>query len=410
MKLRKFALFSLNAVWALPAVVIIRLIRPIVYIRMTNLMSSRIGHFVADASIFLVRRHMRAPNEHTVDLYWFPRQTSNEQWSKMVRRQLFVHWGVRYLVYFNRIVPGGKEHHLPLPSVSDPGYDISLVRTDICFKFTSDEEDEAKEWLRSRGWKEHEPFVCLHARDSAYLSSDSLCGKSGDRFSYHNYRDTDIDSYIEAIKWLVEKGYWVIRLGKVMHKRLSFQHQKVIDYPFVNDQNDLLDIWLSAKCRFFISTASGPVWIPSVYKVPVVFVNALPLIIGFFWSNRIWVPKHLKWANSGNSLTLIEHCQHNYGLTEEYYKEGINIIDLSPEEITYAVVECEQRVAGTWVENNEDRDLQLRFWQVLCRSPNFFLVNDIADIHPQARPGISWLKSMEEDFLHYEEYSDRDRG
>jgi putative glycosyltransferase (TIGR04372 family) len=405
MKLRKFTLFALNAVWALPAVVIIRLIRPIVYIRMTNLISDRIGHFVADASMFLVHRHIRASNELTIELYWFPRQTSNEQWARMVRRQLFVHWGVRYLVYFNRLIPGGEEHYLPLPSVSDTGYDINLVRTDICFNFSSDEEEEAKEWLRSRGWKDHEPFVCFHARDSAYLSSHFSYCKSDDRFSYHNYRDTDIDSYTDAINWLVEKGYWVIRLGKVMHKRLSFQHQRVIDYPFVNDQNDLLDIWLSAKCRFFVSTASGPVWIPSIYKVPVVFVNALPLIIGFFWTNRIWVPKHLKWANSGNSLTLMEHCQHNYGLTEEYDNKGINIIDLSPEEITAAVVECEQRVAGTWVENNEDRDLQLRFWEVLCRSSNFYLVNDINDVHPQARAGNAWLKSMGEDFLLYEEYS-----
>lgn len=112
---------------------------------------------------------------------------------------------------------------------------------------------------------------------------------------------------------------------------------------------------------------------------------------------QIWVPKHLRWKDSNRLLTLKEHCQYGYTHTEKYEQAGIAIEDLSPAEITAAVMEGEQRVAGTWVETDENRDRQRRFWETLRSWPDFHKFH--GDIHPEARVGCAWLKSMGDAFL-----------
>ena len=200
---------------------------------------------------------------------------------------------------------------------------------------------------------------------------------------------------------MVDRGYWVIRMGKAMHKRLSLQHQRVIDYPFVEDQDDLMDIWLSVNCRFFVATASGIDTVPWVYgKPPVVYVNALPLSLCASPINNIWAPKHLRWKDSGRLLTLKEHCQHGYGHTIEYEQAGIAVEDLSPAEITAAVTECEQRVAGTWVETKEDQDRQQwRRFATGRTSTSFTATSTLKRGYPVEVDGDTFLTRQSSTFL-----------
>ena len=381
-----------NAVWAIPSVLLIRIIRPFVFIRIGTLYASRIGHFVGDASFYLADQSLRLGKCRVIDLIWLPEKTCNAHWAKMVKRQLYVKSWVRFLDRFNKLIPGGKAHELTWPSFeSVDSYNV-FSQTKERFKFTLEEEEEAKLWLVRRGWREGEPFICLLVRDSAYLSSYSMsCEGFAENWRYHDYRDSDIDTYEDAIHGLLSRGYWVIRMGKAMHKPLSLKHQKLIDYPFLHDKNDLMDIWLSINCFFFISTASGLDTIPCVYGRPVVFVNALPISAGIFWANRIWVPKHLLWQNSGKYLTLREHFNYSYGRAEEYVKVGIVINDLSDSEITAAVLECEQRTKGRWDECDKDIERQARYLNALR---NYSRLKNM-EIHPEARAGSAWLQSVE---------------
>jgi len=265
-KLRKVLLFTLNGIWAIPALVIIRAIRPWLHVRMGTICHNRIGHFVSDAALYLADYDLQSHNKRTIDLFWFPKSPCNEHWACMVQRQLCIRWWVRYLLFYNQFIPGKAAHQLPSIHRSRDIYGI-LQRSSSQFEFTINEEETAKAWLRRHGWQDGESFVCLLVRDSAYLSTHPSHSK-GD-WAYHNYRDSDIDTYVESVQMLLDRGYWVIRMGKVMHKRFPLNHSRVIDYPFVEDQNDLLDIWLSAHCAFFISTGTGIDMIPLVYHVPI---------------------------------------------------------------------------------------------------------------------------------------------
>lgn len=388
---------GLNALWIIPLLIVIRLVRSWLHVRMGTLISERSGHFVFDAAMYLANSTVQSRNPRTIDLFWFLEPTCNEQWAHMVRRQLSVHWWVRYLIFFNRAIPGGALHNLPSTNGSRD-IDGILPRSTSRFAFATDEEIAAKAWLRRRGWQEGQPFICLLVRDSAYLSSHPLHLKGeSDHSSRHSHRDTDIDTYVEAVQSLADKGNLVIRMGKIAHRRFPLKHSRVVDYPFVEDQDDLLDIWLSANCSFFISTGTGIDMVPVAYGCPVIFVNYIPLSHLCSYANSVLVPKNLRWKDSGRLLTLKENLGQDYLSAQQYKQAGIAVEDLTPGEINAAVMECEQRLAGSWVETEENRGRQSRFWQVLAAWPDFHKLHGY--IHPEARVGSAWLKSMGDAFL-----------
>jgi hypothetical protein len=242
---RRLHLWELvNGVWAVPIVFLIRVLRPIVLIRMGTLNSSRIGHFVADGAEHVARIQQQPAN--TVDWFWLGK-TCNSQWERMIRRSLPVYSWVKYLDWWNRALPGGSAHTRPSSYTQSRDVEGLYARYDVKIPFLPAESEEAFAWLRSKGWSDGKPFVCLLVRDDAFLANDPLQGNgttaSHGRWSYHDYRNSDIDTYIPAIQWLSEQGVWVIRMGKLMAKPLPTSIDHVIDYAFDPGKSDLLDIW-----------------------------------------------------------------------------------------------------------------------------------------------------------------------
>lgn len=384
-------LYSCNMVWALPCALLIRLVSPIWKIKMGYIDGARIGHFVGDSALYLSIIRSEGNSQRTTYIFYLSDRVSNLHWAKMVRRNLFIAPWVRYLIFYSRLLPNHTQYYLPHPSTTGFAQFMVLRNSKANFRFLPEEEKGAKEWMRRRGWAEGEPFVCLHVRDACYLTHSPLHG--GDWF-HHNYRDSDIDSYTESVTYLVGQGYWVVRMGKIQRKPFTYSNKKLIDFAFSTDKNDLVDTWLSANCRFYISTASGPVTLAAIHKVPMVFVNALPMLDSFMWGNRIWVPKHLIWQESGKPFTLKDYYLHDYTHLGDYNAMKISLRDLSPSEILAAVEECEERISGNFIEDEADISLQRLFWDVTCASPQFIETYSSNGIHPKARAGRAWLRSQ----------------
>lgn len=388
-----------HGIWAIPSVILVRLIRPWKHFRFGTFEAGRIGHFVADVVLALAESDLGLQN-HYSDWYFLPPKTCNQQWEKMTRRMLHVRWWVRYLDAWNRNIPGGKVHQkLPaattLGSRDKHGWWKKSSAQKIAF--LPEEGTEAKSWLRHQGWREGEPFVCLLVRDSAYLNRDSLHGWSAERSHYHNYRDSDITTYVQAAEYLAESGVWVLRMGKVMKSPIPSQHYKVVDYAFQEQKNDLLDVWLFANCIGCISTGTGIDRVSYVYGKPILFVNTLPLSNLDSYNESIWVSKHLIWSKSGESLSLRQYLENSYLHTQEYTEAGIEIVDLSSEEILEAVQEFWQRIQGTWEDDEDDILCQQQFWIIFKAWPEFSKYHGW--IHPESRVGAAWLRSQGEVFF-----------
>ena len=385
-------LTAAHGIWAIPCVFIMRFIKPVVLIRIGTFTSDRIGHFSADAGQQFVM--LNSKNDKTIDLYWLSKMISNKQWENMIRRNFPIYHWVKYLDIWNRFIPYGGKHVYPSSTTGSRDIKGLLHNSNIkMMEFLPDEDKKAKSWMRSKGWSDGEPFVCLLVRDSAYLTQDNLHVNTYD-YTYHSYRDSDISTYIEAMEWLADSGVWVFRMGKIMNVPISSKHPKIIDYAFCPEKSDLLDIWLFANCDLCISTGSGPDAISDSYGRPMLLLNYLPITHMFSWSNSLHVPKRLYWIETNVCLSWSEYFDHDYTSTDDYKESGIKIVDLSSREILDFVKESWQKIDSTWVETEREVELKKKFFKIALQSNNFTKINDY--IHPKFSISHTFLQSNQE--------------
>lgn len=382
----------IHSTWAILVIFLMRMVSPIILIRLCEINAVRIGHFVPDIAEHLARIRLRQSRK--VNVYWF-RNASNQQWEKMARRSaLFVakSW-VKYIYRWNEIIPGGKKHFLKSSMTNSRDIEGLFQKYDCSIPFLENENVKCRNWLQQRGWIIGEPFVVLHVRDSAYLERE-LPDFS---WSYHDYRNSELRTYFQAIEWLVSNGVWVIRMGKVMAQPMHLRSDKVIDYPFESDKSDLLDIWLFANSSGIISTSSGLDCLGGVYRVPILFLNAMPIFDFATYYDCIWVPKHLKWQKSNNELTLKETLQNTFYDSQQYVINGIEIIDLDESEILGAVKEFWQKINGTFCYSPWETEQQGKFLRILMEFDEHQQSHGF--IHPNASVGSSWLSERTKAYL-----------
>lgn len=384
----------LSATWALPLVLIIRLIRPVFLLRIGRIHSERIGHFVSDVAEQLCRQKTR--RNRTLDIFFFG-EASNKHWELMARRSdLHVYgWWLNYLWRWNRFIPGGHVHEVKTSKTNSRDLEgLFTNHKNLCaLPFTVDEVRRSQEWLISKGWKKSEPFVVLHVRDSEYLRKT----RTDIDFSYHDYRNSDITNYRDAMEWLADQKVWVVRVGKIVSKQFISQNKMIIDYATSDERDDLLDIWLFANSSAIISTASGPDYLGGIYQVPTLFINALPLFDIASYFNMTWVPKHLVWKNNKKELNMREHLDYSFYSQQEYDQHGIEIMELDSIEIAAHVREFWERINGKLNEEPNDLANQDDFWGALKEYPRFSMNHGF--IHPNARLGPLWLKDQDRSFL-----------
>jgi putative glycosyltransferase (TIGR04372 family) len=368
---------------SIPIIILIRIIKPIYHIRFGYFYGGRIGHFVFDTAMAAI---IKRNNSEGAYLFYFLPNISNLHWAKMVKRELNVFYWVRLLDFANSFIPGGEDHSI-IPGLNQAytSRDINglIYHSDFSFTFTNNETESVKKWLHTKGWKEGEKIVCFHVRDNEYLPTKN--------WSYHDFRNSDVKTFIPAMELLANKGYWVIRMGKTMKEPIKTSHTKIIDFAFDKNRNDLIDIWLCANCELMISTGSGPDAISDVYRRPILHLNYLPSTELHSWSNATCYPKKLYWKDSGLLLSFEEYCQNSFFYSERYEYFGINIVDLSPEEITNSVLEKIEIIEGKYIQSMEHEQLQNNFWDTALKNKKFSDINKF--IHPNAGMSISFLKS-----------------
>ena len=115
-------------------------------------------------------------------------------------------------------------------------------------------------------------LVCIMSRDGKYLTNKLI--KKND---YKNYRNSNINDFIPAIKALEKKGYFIIRMGNLVKNKLNYKSKNVMDYSNSKYVNDFLDIYLINKCEFVISTGFGIDTVAMIYNKPMIFLNYLPI-------------------------------------------------------------------------------------------------------------------------------------
>ena len=369
------------AILHMPLLLVIYVIRPFIEIKFGYLSTGRIGHFAQDLGYAIIEKNK---NKNKITLYYLQDITSNEELKVIAKRELNVNQYYKYFVHAyialglqsqivsthrHRIGACGSRDVTGIMSSST--YDISLL----------DKENKISEsYMKKYGWTEGENFVCVNVRDKAFFNESEASSR-------HMYRNSNIDDFEIAINYLLNLGYWVIRMGKKVERPSKVKHKKFVDYGTYENRTDLLDIWFYKNCYFFISTGTGIDSVAKMFKKPVLIVNLVPLMDIASWVDGITVPKRLFW-NNGKELTLTEHLDNRN--VNQYKEKGINVVDLSPNEIKSVVQEMVDRLNDIPLSDKQIQD-QGKFWNILEHHESYGKFHGVRD--PDASFGTSFLKN-----------------
>lgn len=198
--------------------------------------------------------------------------------------------------------------------------------------FTTKEEKEGMRRLEQ--WGVDGPFVCLNVRDSAYLPATQ--GRPAAFWDYHNYRNADIADYVPAAECLADEGYHVLRLGAVVNKAMPSRHPRVLDYATNGMRSDFMDIYLAANCEWMFTTASGIDNVATIFRRPCLWSNHIPAgRVPPYHPHSMVLAKHLR-DRDGRLLSPTEEAQNTRGGHGEYEREGMEVVDNTPDELLLA--------------------------------------------------------------------------
>jgi len=192
------------------------------------------------------------------------------------------------------------------------------------------------------GIPENAQIVTFHIREPGYTSSKES----------YSFRNADIRNYIPAIHYLIEKGFYIVRLGDKRMKKLVNTPTQLIDAPFHPDYTDLVDPYFVYSSKFYFGSDSGPLGLAMMFGIPALRTDTPILALNDGPNeNELIIFKKLFSRKLKRFLTyeeaILSPCSTFFH--DKYYdKAEIDVIDNSPEEILMAVKEIDDRLDGNF--------------------------------------------------------------
>ena len=343
------------------------LFRPLILIQIHKVIDWRIGHFATNSEITRLKT-IDYNNHHAkklLTIYYFGSKIpSNNFLREIWNRNLPSvrgHWGWLLNAITSKLANMNS-------STDSTNIDLSGLLLSENKPIFSLKRKHRSEIDLIKNLCNGDSFVCLNVRDSTFMSAT----RTRD-MRYHNYRESDILTYVKAAEALAEMGYTVFRMGAIVKEPLISKHPRVIDYATNGMRTEFLDIFLGAHCTFCISTGSGWDSVPTIFRRPLMLVNHLPTFETSTITLPIMIyPKTLSNKQTNNNLSLEEICAKNIVTSHSSHKyadAGVEIRDLSSQDLVEAVTEMAQRVEGTFVETPEQKEMQAKLKHILSTHP-----------------------------------------
>lgn len=197
-------------------------------------------------------------------------------------------------------------------------------------------------------------FVALHVRDITWRGLNA---------GMQAIRNADTAAYLPAIAEIAGRGGYVVRMGDPDAPPMP-ERANVIDYCRSDMRSDWMDIFLIARSRFMLGSASGPSFVPPLYGVPTVLTNWWPPGMRPWHAADIFIPKLLRRPADGRHLTLSETLREpfSYCHSPRYLAthEGVYVEDNEPAVIRCAVAEMLSRLDGDLRRDADVADLRTR--------------------------------------------------
>ena len=340
-----------------------RLISPFLILRISEIRSNRIGHFVGETSIIILSSNKKMNDKKIVDL-WFPTSyIANKFYFKKLKKKLIIlpKYILHPIYLINKYLPNNHKFTFPIPLSSDRDINGVIKNNPSVITFTKSEKNFGNNQLLKLGLNPEDIFVCLNVRDSEYLK---VTHPNHD-FSYHDYKDSKIDSLNLTANFLQTKNIKLVRMGSIVKDLWKSSSPNVIDYANSELRSDFLDFYLTSKCKFFITNGNGFMLVPQIFKKPIAVFDYVP--VGQFYSfidKSICIFKKYYCNNRKKILTLNEIFSikaFSYVDGRLFKKDKIELINNSPEEILELVKEMNSHLDSNF--NFDLDDKQKDFWK-----------------------------------------------
>lgn len=327
-----------------------------------NTLPERIGHLALETDLWLkelilqgdqgghfglIMSREKAANQHLLNYLekYFEFNIPQPQWDALVQ----------YLPQFEALMSIRHDYGVAYLETASL-YRIYKEWGDRPSLFKLTDEDKAYGWSRLSRWglKEGDWFVCFHNREEGYAPHDD---------KYHTYRNAPIESLYPAMREVVARGGWVIRVGDPSMTPLP-KMERVIDYVHTPDKGARMDVFLCGAARFFVGNTSGIFIVSTIFGVPVAGANFAPISALQYTHRDVGMPKLLYSEKEKRLLSFQESLDSewaNLRYTVNFEEGGIRVVDNTDDEILGLTIEMLERADGTCVYTEEDERLHAAF-------------------------------------------------
>ena len=156
-------------------------------------------------------------------------------------------------------------------------------------------EKEKEKFFKENRELDLNNLLIFHHREKYYLNRTDL-------------RGSDIETYVDGLNFLINKGYSLIRLVDKYSKKNIIQDKNYKEYSIDNLSNQKSQYFLIKYCRGFIGNGSGPISIATLFDKPILETN--------IWGQRVHA------FNNRGSFILKKICINGRAIS---YKEAIDI-------------------------------------------------------------------------------------
>ncbi|HXD89386.1 MAG TPA: TIGR04372 family glycosyltransferase [Urbifossiella sp.] len=230
------------------------------------------------------------------------------------------------------------------------------------FRLSQADREFGEEQLRAMGVPDGAWYVCFHVRSSGFYSEGAILHQA--------HRNASIRSYLPAMREVIRRGGWVIRLGDPSMEPLPGM-PGAIDYARSKFKSQRMDVFLCATARFFVGVTSGLSHVPNSFGVPCALTNWVSNTLPVYSKNDRFLPKLLLRKRDRKVLTFdewlsrpVRECSYS---GEGLIRDGYTAIDNTPEEIGELVAEVLDASEGNREESAAERTRADRFAELAAR-------------------------------------------
>jgi putative glycosyltransferase (TIGR04372 family) len=240
---------------------------------------------------------------------------------------------------------------LKLNSINDMS-DMELVRRSDPW-FTIDPSVDRRQIINNCFQGKAKPLVALFTRDADFRSkkSDAVFVESS------NYRDVTAGNYVSLAQSLSHR-FSIIKMGRGTKYQPGLDNQYWYNYSTSQDQSDSNDFFFIGNSDICITTDSGSLWIPFLFRKKIVQTNLslFGLVAGPPFT--IATIKDYRLIKNDKLLTLAELVKlgiHRISDQKNLDMLGVEVTENSQEDLKRLGQEIEDLFDGVWIPSELSR-------------------------------------------------------